>query len=187
MSVFQNVVFYPRGIVFGPDGHIYVSVMNLSNKSGGHVLRFNPDGSIGDKGVFITDEGGFGRLNRPEGLVFGPDRNLYITSFQNNTTDTDSIQIYDGKKGYFLRKIELYKIGQDRAYAQAIIFGPNGRLFVPIYYPANNTGEVRQYNVDYGTAKYGTYDSFIMPGGKLINPWYLTFGKTDPKTLEYRS
>jgi len=76
----------------------------------------------------------------------------------------------------FLRKIELDTVGQSRAYAQAILFGPNGRLFVPI----TNTSEVRRYNVG-----DGTYDSFIKTGGELINPWFLTFGKTDPTTMSY--
>ncbi len=98
-------------------------------RNGGHVLRFNPDGSF--KNVFISDNGGVGNLNRPEGLVFDPDGNLYITSFPADTTDTDSIRIYSAN-GDFLRKIDLDIVGQPRAYAQAIIFGPNRHLFVPI-------------------------------------------------------
>jgi glucose/arabinose dehydrogenase len=182
-NAFTDPYLHPRGIVFGPDGHLYVSVVSLEpNPSpggqplGGQVLRFKPNGNF-DK-VFIADDGGADKLNRPEGLVFGPDRNLYITSFRADPNDKDSIRIYDGKTGEFLKKIDLYKVGEPRAYAQAIIFGPNGRLFVPI----SNTGEVRQYNIT-----DGTYDSFVNAGGELINPWFLTFGKTDPKTLEYRS
>jgi DNA-binding beta-propeller fold protein YncE len=175
-GVFQNVVFHPRGIVFGPDGYLYVSVMDVINGNGGHVLRFKSDGSF-DK-VFIADTGGVGKLNRPEGLVFGPDGNLYITSFRADTSDTDSIRIYS-KDGVFLRKIDLdvaESAGGSRAFAQAILFGPKERLFVPI----TNTGEVRRYNVH-----AGTYDSFVKAGGELKAPFYLTFRKTNPKTLEY--
>lgn len=188
-NVIQDIHYHPRGIVFGPDGNLYVSVRNLTAPPvvdiGGYVLRFNPDGRFKD--VFISDTGGVGKLNRPEGLVFGPDRNLYITSFQANETDTDSIRIYKGKTGDFLRQIDLYPAGHPelRDYAQAIIFGPKGRLFVPITNGLNH-GEVRRYNVDYGTNGYGTYDSFIPTGGELQYPWYLTFSKTDPTTLEYR-
>jgi hypothetical protein len=170
----QNIDFHPRGIVFGPDSNLYVSVRDLKKDGlGGHVVRFKPDGSF-DK-VFIADDGGIGKLNRPEGLTFGPDGNLYITSFRADSSDTDSIRIYSAN-GQFLRKIDLYNVGQPRAYAQAIIFGPNGRLFVPI----SNTGEVRRYNVN-----TSIYNSFIGTGGALKEPWYLFFGKSDSKTLEY--
>jgi DNA-binding beta-propeller fold protein YncE len=173
-NAFPNIDFHPRGIVFGPDGNLYVSVRDLKKDGlGGHVLRFKSDGSF-DK-VFIADEGGIGQLNRPEGLVFGPDGNLYVTSFRVNSNDTDSIRIYSAE-GKFLKNIDLYNASQPRAFAQAIVFGPNGRLFVPI----TNTGEVRQYDID-----TGSYNSFIAAGGELKEPWYLIFGKSDSKTLEY--
>jgi glucose/arabinose dehydrogenase len=74
---FPNNQFHPRGVVFGPDGRLYVSTRTLKKDGlGGWVLRFNPDGSFLD--VFIADAGGLGHLNRPEGLVFGPDgQSLY--------------------------------------------------------------------------------------------------------------
>jgi DNA-binding beta-propeller fold protein YncE len=180
---FPNNDFHPRGVVFGPDGFLYVSVRDMKKDGlGGHVLRFKADGSF-DK-VFIADKGGVGQLNRPEGLVFGPDGNLYITSFRaNEKDDTDSVRIYSAE-GQFLNKIDLYIAGvQSRAFAQAILFGPEGCLFVPI----NNTGEVRRYDVGVGTCGASSpYDSFVSIDGPLKEPWYLTFGKTDPETLEYR-
>ncbi|MGH8856680.1 MAG: NHL repeat-containing protein [Polaromonas sp.] len=179
---FQNNDFHPRAVVFGPDGFLYVSVRDLKKDGlGGHVLRFKSDGSF-DK-VFIADNGGVGKLNRPEGLVFGPDGNLYITSFRANPGDTDSIRIYYSGSGDFKSKIDLYTPSQPRAFAQAILFGPNGCLFVPV----NNTGEVRRYYTGIGSCDAPSpYHSFVAPGGTLKAPWYLTFGKTDPKTLEYR-
>ncbi|MCO6060107.1 hypothetical protein NG726_26030 [Pseudomonas sp. MOB-449] len=174
---FPESEFHPRGIVFGPDGLLYVSVRSLKPDGlGGHVLRFTADGRF--LGVFITDQGGVGRLNRPEGVVFGPDGRLYITSFRANAGDTDSIRIYD-QVGAFVDKINLYEVGQDRAFAQALLFGPQGRLFVPI----TNTGEVRSYDV---TSKL--YAVFVHPasnGGPLREPWYLTFGATAPTNLSY--
>ncbi len=182
---FQNNDDHPRGIVFGPDGRLYAAVRDLKKDGlGGNVLRFNADGSF-DK-VFIADNGGVGQLNRPEGLVFGPDGNLYITSFRADPSDTDSIRIYSST-GQFLGKIDLYTVGaqppQPRAFAQALLFGPNGCLFVPI----TSTGEVRRYNVGVGTCSASSpYDSFVGAGGVLKAPWFLTFGKTDPKTLVYQ-
>jgi sugar lactone lactonase YvrE len=178
----KNIDSHPRGIVFGPDDFLYVSVRDLKKDGlGGHVLRFNPDGSF-DK-VFIADDGGVGKLNRPEGLVFGPDKNLYITSFRANPSDTDSIRIYS-KEGDFINKIDLdtATVGPDRAYAQALLFGPDGYLFVPISGPINGiyTGELRRYNV-----ADGSYESLVAAGLNLKLPSYLTFGKTDPKYLSY--
>ena len=194
----QNVIpplsYHPRAVVFGPDGNLYVSVRNITANSstgqfdpasnlGGHVLRFNPDGSFKDD--FINDTGGVGHLNRPIGLVFGPDGNLYITSFRANPDDTNSIRIYN-KTGVFLKKINLdtpESLGGVPNQADALLFGPDGRLFAPISGPVNyinDHGAVRRYNVT-----DGSYDNFIKPGGELQWPWFLTFGNTDPKTLDY--
>ncbi len=174
---FPPTEFHPRAVVFGPDGLLYVSVRNLKKDGlGGHVLRFSPEGKF--LGVFIADKGGIGQLNRPEGLMFGPDGRLYITSFRANANDTDAIRIYDNS-GVFVDKIDLYQVGQPRAFAQALLFGPEGRLFVPI----TNTGEVRRYEV--ASKNFAVFVPSSVSRGPLQEPWYLTFGQTDPKTLKY--
>jgi DNA-binding beta-propeller fold protein YncE len=185
--------FFPRSVVIGPDGLLYVSVRNNPNTAegqlGGRVVRYNPK-TKDFIDVFIEGNS-IPNFNRPEGLVFGPDGNLYITSFRRDPNDTDKILIFDSK-GRFLDKIDLYAVGQPRAFAQAILFGPNDKLFVPITGPGPavtgtplgpDTGSVRRYNV-----KNKTFDVFVRPallGGPLSEPWYLTFGKTDPATLAY--
>ena len=174
---FKNHDFHPRGVVFGPDGLLYVaSYTNLSTGLGGAVLRFNPDGSFVD--VFVEDEGGFGQLNRPEGLVFGPDDgNLYVSSFRAAPGDVDGTRIYDGATGEFIRQINYWDgVTAPRAFAQALLFGPNGKLFVPI----TNTGEVRAYDVT-----DDSFMTFIAAGTDLINPLFMTFGQTNPSTLAY--
>lgn len=211
-SEFPREQFHPRGVVVGPDGLLYVSnFRDLASGLGGHVLRFDPQ--TGDfKGVFIDSTGGVtcncvNELNRPEGLVFGPDGNLYVTSFRSGTGDTDKILIFAGPRftekspGAFLGKIPLDEVSNDpqaRAFAQALLFGPEGLLYVPITGsgpfitgPPNtpfgySTGAVRRYNVR--TKKRVTPD-FVLPflqQGPLQQPWYLIFGKSDPATLAYR-
>ncbi len=184
--------FFPRGIVRGPDGLIYVSVIgsleptdpNFDNISG-YILRFNPrTGKLFD--IFVSNPAGHPgsgcsqHLHRPEGLVFGPDNNLYVTSFRANASDNDKVLVFN-RKGQCLgqKTIALDEAGKDRSFAQALLFGPDGRLFVPM----NNTGEVRRYNVK--TKKYDTFIPSGAAGGVLGNPWFMTFGKTDPSTLKY--
>ncbi|HWI47711.1 MAG TPA: hypothetical protein VNU45_05740, partial [Rummeliibacillus sp.] len=175
--------FHPRAVVIGPDGFLYVSVRNLPQAVGGSVLRFNlKTGKF--LGAFI-ESNAVNDLNRPEGLVFGPDGNLYITSFRRDENDTDKILIFEGKTGKFLNKIDLDVVGHPRAFAQALLFGPDGKLFVPITGDGPDTGSVRRYNVHHSK----TFDVIVPPasgGGPLGEPWYLTFGNTNPATLAYQ-
>lgn len=188
--------FNPRGLVIGPDGLLYVSnVRFASYPLGGDVLRFNPK-TLRFVDVFVSSDSGgdFGKLNRPEGLVFSPHGNLYITGYRNDCTDTDKILIFHGPDGRhagaFLDQIVLANpscpaVEPDvRAYGVTMLFGPNGRLFIPITASGPDTGSVRRYDV----AKK-TFDVFVRSsakGGPLPAPWYLTFGKTDPATLQYQ-
>ncbi|MGF6612239.1 hypothetical protein OKW45_007227 [Paraburkholderia sp. WSM4175] len=183
-----NGEFHPRGIVLGSDGLLYISNYPcLVSGLRGQVIRFDPQNGR-FKDVFIDDQG----LNRPEGLAFGPDGNLYVTSFRSNETpttiDNDKILVFQGPKcgspGTYVDKIEFYRAttrDQPRAYAQALLFGPGGKLFVPISGNSSDTGSVRRYNV---SSKH--FDVFV-PTGTLQAGWYLTFGQTNPSTLAYGS
>jgi hypothetical protein len=126
------------------------------------------------------DPGEIQDLHRPEGLTFGPDGNLYVTGFRADKNDNDKILILDGTSGALRDEIALDQVHQPRSFAQAIEFGPDGKLFVPISGNGPDTGSVRSYDV---TTK--TYTTFVAPGGPLAFPWYLTFGKTDPAALAY--
>ena len=117
---------------------------NIPSGLGGAVLRFNTvTREFVD--IFVTNNttnNPTNYLNRPEGLVFGPDGNLYITSFQANANDNDKILVFNGTTGAFLAKIDLAQVGQPRAFAMALLFGPGGYLYVPISGdgPHNTTG-----------------------------------------------
>jgi len=190
-------IFRPRGVVVGPDGLLYVSsdpnfVAGTGPTTGGQVLRFDPN-TLDFVDVYIDDLNNnpvqIGHLNRPEGLVFGPDGNLYVTSFRANQEDTDSIRIYNGptspSPGAFSGAIVLDVAGVDspaRVFAQALLFGPGGKLFVPISgNDLNHTGEVRSYDF---TTNPPT-QAVVVPIGTLKAPWYLTFGRTNAATLAY--
>ena len=148
--------FHPRGMVLNPkDGLLYVAncpnpIAGGNAGNGGQVLKFDPS-TLEFKGVFIDDPGGVNGLNRPDGLVFGPDGNLYVTSFRfNSPPDSgalDSIRVYN-RGGNFKDSIPLNNVDEPRSFAQAILFGPGGKLFVPISGndPAT-TGEIRTYDV----------------------------------------
>lgn len=192
--------FHPRGVVIGPDSKLYVAVRNLEF-CGGSVLRFDP-ATRKFLDVFITNpvdcHHNVNDLHRPEGLVFGPDGNLYIASRFRDETDTDKIVIFQGPSGShpgaIVGNIPLDDIRFAEMSAQTLLFGPDGKLFVPISdinlngdenttVNGPDTGSVRRYDV--GTK---TFDVFVAPsaqGGPLRSPWYLTFGKTDPGTLAY--
>mgnify|MGYP005813896721 CR=1 FL=1 len=176
--------FHPRGVVIGPDGLLYVSsVLTIPPQAGGQVLRFNPQ-TLQFVDVFVDDVGGVGRLNRPDGLVFDEAGDLYVTSFRANESDADAIRVYGGpgsaSPGALVKAIQLYTVGQElRAFAQALLFGPGGDLFIPITGGGPDTGSVRRYDVT-----TGTYEVFIAPG-TLGSPWFASFSATDPATLLY--
>jgi hypothetical protein len=196
-----NTEFHPRALVAGPDGMLYVSNFPNPNTSGlgGQVLRFNPATAQFDPQPFITSSGGdtcdcVNELNRPEGLVFGPapDFKLYITSFQADPTDTDKIVIFQGPKSAaaadYVSRIDLDDGAlQPRAFAQALLFGPQNALFVPISGNGPDQGAVRRYDVSALPASFTDFVPAHESSGPLVSPWYLTFGKTDPATLAYPS
>ncbi len=125
--------FNPRAAVFGPDGSLYVAAFDTANPLVGNVVKF--DTTTGayqvvafNNGDGIADPGETADLHRPEGLTFGPDGNLYVTSFRADATDTDKILAFSGKTGQLQHEINLDAVGGDRAFAQAILFGPGGAL-----------------------------------------------------------
>jgi streptogramin lyase len=86
------------GLTFGPNGNLFVT----NNASGasftGQVLEYN-----GTTGAFVTDfvSAGSGGLNGPAGLVFGPNGNLFVTSYDGRTGG--GVLEYDGTTGTFVR------------------------------------------------------------------------------------
>lgn len=71
--------------------------------------------------------------------------------------------------------------GASRSTAQTLLFGPGGRLFVPISnigVDGVDTGAIRRYRLDcISTATRTCFANFVRSGGKLGQGWYLTFGQ----------
>jgi hypothetical protein len=173
--------FHPRGLVFGPDGLLYVSLRSLQDPTLGWILSYNT--GTGAIKVLASNSGAgcSARLHRPDGLTFGPDGKLYVTSFRADPTDIDRILVFKGR--VCVDEVALDEVGQARAFAQYILFGPRGFLFVPITGEVPNAGAVRKYDV-----RTKAFTNFVAPGGDSgTNSWWgLTFGGTNPTTLTYR-
>jgi subtilisin-like proprotein convertase family protein len=145
------------GLVFGPDGHLYVASRDTDS-----VLRYH-----GRTGAFIDAfvPAGSGGLDSPVGLAFGPDRNLYVTSF-----DSDSILCYDGRTGAFISaRVPPRTGGLDGP--EGLLFGPDGNLYVS----SSLNDSVLRYNGVTGAF----IDAFVAAGsGGLDGPTFLIFAPT---------
>lgn len=130
----------PDAITIGPDGNVYVSVggnsgLNLFDPTypqDSAVLRFNLKGEF--LGVAAAGNG----LTRPYGNAFGPDGNLYVSSFR-----TNEILRFDGKTGAF---IDVFASDHNDGFGSpdglngpnGLLFGPDGSLYVTTQGSANN-------------------------------------------------
>ncbi|MFN0129067.1 MAG: hypothetical protein ACKV19_20540 [Verrucomicrobiales bacterium] len=190
-----SVPFYPMGLVIGPDGLLYVSgVGNFTQGSiNGFIFRFQFNAGTQnyrylDTIVSSTAANFYASgLHGPEGIIFGPDGNIYITSFlstfNNNlgssVTDRDAILVFDTSGQRLGSPIYLYGTNEPRVFAQTMLFGPRGDLFVPI----TSDGGVRRYSA---TEDFQQFTVLPTDGASLGQPWYLTFRATNPTTLAYQ-
>jgi len=193
--------FSPRGLVFAPNGLLYISVFDTTNPLTGYILAFDP--SRHTFNILVKSDaantydnlvGGAG-MHRPEGIVFDSGGNLWVTSFcardpstgecdhkfptpSTSSTNVDKIMEFNSITGSLINTIPLEsKTEVPRTYSQVILFGPNQNLFVPI----QTTGELRVYS---SQAPF-TFTSVVQSGSPLVQPWYLSFRGTDPSTLAY--
>lgn len=130
----------PDDLTFGPDGNLYVSVGGSNSLSlldptfpqDSAVLRFSPTGQF--LGVAASGNG----LARPYGNAFGPDGNLYVSSFR-----TNEILRFNGQTGEF---IDVFASDNNGGLGtvgglngpNGLLFGPDGSLYVAIEGTAND-------------------------------------------------
>jgi sugar lactone lactonase YvrE len=171
-------IFQPDGLVFDNNGSLYAAGRNGvafdTTDDAGWVLRFNVttgayETIIGNDGDGIHQAGEIADLHAPDGIVLGPDGKLYVSCPR-----SDEILVVDPAIKTVTDRIGL-PTDQNRAYAQGLLFGPGGKLYVPM----SSDGSLRRYDV--ATKSFELLD----PPATLRLPWYLTFGRTNPQTLEY--
>jgi hypothetical protein len=103
------------------------------------ILRYN--GSTGAfVGAFVP--AGSGGLDAPSGLIFGPNRNLYVSS-----AGSARVLRYDGSTGAFLDAFVPPGSG-GLAGPSGLIFRPDGNLYVSnnLFIPPSLSAQVLRYN-----------------------------------------
>ena len=139
----------PDNLLYGPDGNLYVSSggdntadISAPNNTPSAILRY--DGKTGaplggpsaPSGSALFASGG--GLTRPYGAAFGPDGNLYVSSFRSN-----QIIRYNSTTGAF---IDVFASDNNQGRGtlnglngpDGLLFGSDGSLYVATEGTANN-------------------------------------------------
>ena len=136
----------PEGVVFSPECEINKNNLILNNNSINDECYFLVTSSKNNlifryvynehnesifKDAFINDE----KIKNPQNLIFGPDNNLYVSSF-----DTDEILRFDGITGKFI-DVFASSGGLDGPIGMA--FDDNSSSF---FVSSNNSNQVLKYD-----------------------------------------
>jgi DNA-binding beta-propeller fold protein YncE len=115
-SLLAVAVWITGGFTWSPDGRF----LDVGSRFTNEILRY--DGVIGSfMGVFVSAGGG--GLDQPNGVVFGPDGNLYVSSNQ-----TNQVLRYNGTTGAFIDEFVSRQVGA--LIIGDLMFRPDGTLWV---------------------------------------------------------
>src|SRR6266850_2529623 len=123
-------------------------VLVVSSFGTNNVLHFN-----GTTGELIDVFASGGGLDGSEGIVFGPDDNLYVSSEEN-----DSVLRFDGRTGVFM---DVFASGGGLDQPEGVVFGPDDNLYVV----SQLGGNVLRYN-----GQTGAFIDVFASGGGLSVP-----------------
>lgn len=125
----------PIGMVVGADGNIYVGVNNFSPPYDSYVIRV--DGKTGKLIDRFATEGGMSGVSD---LTFGPDGNLYVSSF-GGTAPNSKVTRYNASTGEYID--DFVPVGSGGlSGATGIAFGPDKNLYVT----SRATSQVLRYD-----------------------------------------
>ena len=137
------------------------SVLQYNQTTGAFTNAFVPGSN--------TQPGTSGLVN-PQGLAFGPDGNLYVSSQGQAPPYGDGVLRYNGSTGQF---IDLFAGGNQMHDPRGLTFGPDGNLYVSNYGGGSPpiASSVLEYN-----GRTGDLIRTFTSGVDMGNPEGLAFG-----------
>jgi sugar lactone lactonase YvrE len=134
----------------------------VSSSNTNQVLRYT------DTGTFVGVWAQGGGLSSPQGLAYGPNKDLYVASYANG-----SILEYDGMTGAFVKTF-----ASSATTAQSVIglhWGPDGNLYVSEYNSTAGQPAIEKFNGTTGASMGAVVTSGT---GGLAGPLDFSFDKT---------
>jgi DNA-binding beta-propeller fold protein YncE len=162
----------PMGIAIGPTGNLYVTSYQTNNALGDAIKVFS-----GASGTFLSNldlgvgSGGTNGLDGPVALIFGPDTNLYVSSFNNSAIMrysglTGAPMPAPGMSGAFFVTNGLGGLSDP----YGLVFSPDGQYLLV---GSGATQEIKRY--DTNGAFVDTFAT-LTGGASLPIPYDLAYG-----------